>query len=84
MAATKRTSNVESEKGSLALHDRGVDKIARVEATDAEVTTSTDEAERHAIISEIAYLRAEARGFAPGYELDDWLEAVRHFESRKF
>mgnify|MGYP001118266387 CR=1 FL=1 len=27
------------------------------------------------IIQEIAYLRAEKRGFAPGSELDDWLEA---------
>jgi len=26
-------------------------------------------------IAELAYLKAERRGFAPGYELDDWLEA---------
>ncbi|MGA7980170.1 MAG: DUF2934 domain-containing protein [Chromatiaceae bacterium] len=26
-------------------------------------------------IREAAYFKAEQRGFAPGYELDDWLEA---------
>jgi len=26
-------------------------------------------------IAEIAYLKAESRGFIPGYELDDWLAA---------
>jgi hypothetical protein len=26
-------------------------------------------------IAESAYLKAESRGFEPGYELDDWLEA---------
>jgi len=26
-------------------------------------------------IAEIAYFKAENRGFAPGYELHDWLEA---------
>lgn len=30
---------------------------------------------RHLMIAEAAYYRAEARGFADGYELDDWLEA---------
>ncbi len=27
------------------------------------------------MIAEAAYYRAEARGFATGYELEDWLEA---------
>ena len=31
--------------------------------------------ERHTLIAESAYLRAERRGFAPGHETDDWLEA---------
>lgn len=26
-------------------------------------------------IALLAYLKAEARGFSPGHELDDWLEA---------
>ncbi len=27
------------------------------------------------LISEAAYYRAKQRGFAPGYELDDWIQA---------
>jgi Protein of unknown function (DUF2934) len=30
---------------------------------------------RHEIIAQAAYLRAERRGFAPGYEIEDWLAA---------
>jgi hypothetical protein len=30
---------------------------------------------RHDMISEAAYFRAEARGLAPGRELEDWLAA---------
>jgi len=30
---------------------------------------------RRALIAEAAYLRAERRGFIPGHETDDWLEA---------
>ncbi len=36
-----------------------------------------DEAERHAMIAQSAYFRAERRGFAHGEELNDWLEAER-------
>ncbi len=31
--------------------------------------------ERHQLIMQAAYFRAERRGFAPGAELDDWLQA---------
>jgi DUF2934 family protein len=30
-----------------------------------------------ALIAESAYFKAEKRGFAPGYELEDWLAAER-------
>jgi len=30
---------------------------------------------RNRMIAEAAYYRAEARGFATGYELEDWLDA---------
>lgn len=29
------------------------------------------------MISELAYYKAEQRGFEPGHELEDWLEAER-------
>ena len=34
---------------------------------------STDD--RRSMIAEAAYLRAERRGFVPGYETEDWLAA---------
>ena len=38
-------------------------------------TVGPDEKLRNAMIAELAYYKAEARGFIPGYELDDWIEA---------
>ena len=35
---------------------------------------------REARIAEEAYWRAERRGFTPGHELDDWLEAERQVD----
>ena len=35
--------------------------------------------DRDAKIAELAYYKAESRGFEPGYELDDWLEAEQEF-----
>lgn len=34
-----------------------------------------DPVRRHAMIAEAAYYRAQRRGFAPGHELEDWLQA---------
>ena len=39
-------------------------------------TTLTEE-ELRRLIEQAAYRRAQARGFAPGHELDDWLAAER-------
>jgi hypothetical protein len=36
---------------------------------------------RRAMIAEAAYLRAEARGFSPGYELDDWIAAENEVDT---
>jgi hypothetical protein len=36
---------------------------------------------REARIAERAYWRAEQRGFAPGGEIDDWLEAEREVDT---
>lgn len=37
---------------------------------------------RQGVIAETAYYLAEKRGFAPGYELQDWLEAERIIQER--
>jgi hypothetical protein len=37
---------------------------------------------RHERIERAAYRRAEARGFEPGHELEDWLAAEREIDAR--
>nr|WP_298719981.1 DUF2934 domain-containing protein [uncultured Steroidobacter sp.] len=37
---------------------------------------------REARIAEAAYWRAERRGFTPGYELDDWLDAEKEIDQQ--
>lgn len=39
------------------------------------------ETERQAMVAEAAYYRSAARGFVPGYELDDWLAAEAEIEA---
>ena len=36
---------------------------------------ASDPVRQHAMIAEAAYFCAERRGFAPGHELEDWLQA---------
>lgn len=43
-----------------------------------------DSVARQRQIARAAYLRAEARGFAPGGELEDWLEAEREVTTHGF
>ncbi len=42
-------------------------------STDSELVVGQPERDRK--IAEAAYYRAEARGFAAGHEMEDWLEA---------
>ena len=37
---------------------------------------------RNTRIAEYAYYKSESRGFEPGHELEDWLEAERKFEQQ--
>ena len=41
-------------------------------------------AERHRRICELAYRRAEQRDFAPGSEVEDWLEAEREVDAGRY
>jgi hypothetical protein len=41
-----------------------------------------DPERRRAMVAEAAYYRAEQRGFAPGYELEDWFAAEGDVDSR--
>jgi hypothetical protein len=48
-------------------------KTAAITSTEAAAVPS--EAELLELISQAAYYRAEKRGFSPGLEADDWLQA---------
>ncbi|MGZ5126407.1 MAG: DUF2934 domain-containing protein [Burkholderiales bacterium] len=43
----------------------------------APVEAPPDAADRQRRVAEAAYYRAERRGFMPGYEKEDWLEAEK-------
>ena len=50
---------------------------AEVSSIPKDPESSTQLPDIDAEIAERAYYKAENRGFAPGHELDDWLEAER-------
>lgn len=54
--------------------------VVRTNLTRESVSSDID---RDRWIAERAYSLAERRGFAPGAELDDWLEAEREFNSQQ-
>lgn len=43
--------------------------------------TDADIDDLRAAIAEAAYYRAEQRGFEPGYEMTDWLEAEKEVQA---
>jgi Protein of unknown function (DUF2934) len=49
--------------------------MAREHKASTPVSTDSEAAVVHQQIASLAYDKAEARGFLPGYELHDWLEA---------
>jgi hypothetical protein len=53
---------------------RTASRTSQLSATAPPDSAVSDDA-RRAMIAEAAYLRAEQRGFASGYELEDWLLA---------
>ena len=45
-------------------------------------TQFVDPERRDALIAEAAYFRAEKRGFQPGHETEDWLDAEAEIDAR--
>ena len=74
IAAKQKGLSVPSPEGKIAPQKRtAVEKI-----TSAYLAPE----ERRRLIAEAAYLIAEKRGFAPGNELDDWLQAEAEVDAR--
>ena len=54
----------------------------RARASSAPPSPPAEPVDRQQLVALEAYLIAEARGFAPGHELADWLEAERRIAQR--
>jgi hypothetical protein len=67
-ASPARAMRMSTLPAQEAPDDRPIEQRAK-----AQIMART--AAREAAIAREAYYRAERRGFAPGYELDDWLAA---------
>ena len=50
-------------------------KPARAAPTQPDAQVSVNSDELHRLIQEAAYFKAKARNFAPGHEVQDWIEA---------
>jgi hypothetical protein len=61
------------------MSDRGVTVAVKSKQGNSEVRPGSGPAlsaqERERLVAQAAYFRAEKRGFAPGCELQDWVEA---------
>ncbi|MEI7868621.1 MAG: DUF2934 domain-containing protein [Candidatus Methylumidiphilus sp.] len=65
-----------SNSGGSASQEDDVTQGSPSPAFSEPSTVDPVEAEiRNRMVAEAAYYRAEARGFADGYELEDWLDA---------
>lgn len=71
-----------TENSEMPVADERYDDLQLIEADAAAATVdnSSHDAARFARIALAAYLRAEARGFGPGKELEDWLVAEREVD----
>lgn len=85
--ATKR----KAATGSLAAaaqtagRKRSVREAQQQQRTDTSQTgliAAHDAEQRYRMVAEAAYRRAQLRNFAPGHELDDWLDAEAEIDRR--
>lgn len=75
MASSKKTTVRKGETAPAKTAIGGRRKSAKT--TPVEITSE----ERWRMIAVAAYHKAEKRGFAPGGETDDWLEAEREVDA---
>jgi len=71
--ATRRSTDVPADPPARTDAPRASARARRSPPEPARMALSAEA--RRAMIAEGAYLRAERRGFAPGYETEDWLAA---------
>ena len=76
--AHKKSSGMQKTSGKTVRKKRATAMKAVVKKIRNTITTP---GERHRMIAEIAFLRAERRGFKGGDPVKDWLEAEQEVDS---
>lgn len=83
-AKRKTTGSTLAAAAASAGRKRSVKAAQTEQRTAAPVPNAApgrlDPAERRRLVAEAAYYRAQHRDFAPGHELDDWLDAEAEIE----
>lgn len=73
-------TKVRRGKRAVSMPSNGIDEVQVIQS---HLTASSSvRLDRQQLIEEAAYHRAEARGFAPGHEIDDWLAAETEVDAR--
>jgi Protein of unknown function (DUF2934) len=75
--ATNRAPNADEAAPETLVPD-----IVRTHLTQETAPSQSPEVERARLVAERAYELAEQRGFTPGAELDDWLQAEREYDAK--
>lgn len=79
MAGAHARSHSQKGKTAPRMSGRGAPVVAKPKQGDGEVQPGSEPPisaqERELLVARAAYFRAEKRGFAPGRELQDWVEA---------
>lgn len=70
---TQKSKAAPKRSGRVVIAAKIPGKIAPETRKDAGPSISAEERQR--LVARAAYFRAEKRGFAPGYALQDWIEA---------
>ncbi len=90
MAASSKTIRAQTRQQAASASQTPVDappltvaalKPISVTPPATRVRTDVPASLRHDMIEHAAYFRAEQRGFAPGFELDDWIAAETEVDS---
>jgi hypothetical protein len=79
MSSAQTRSRSHKGKTTPKMNGRGAPAKAKPKQGDTEVRPGSGPGisaqEREVLVARAAYFRAEKRGFAPGSELQDWVEA---------
>ena len=80
MTDTKRHASMRRDEGAVSVRPTPIEDTAAGPLL--QPVGGVDPVERSHRIEEAAYYRAQQRGFCPGCELEDWLDAEREIDDQ--